>query len=158
MNRNKKSPLSLGIVILSLSVFAVLSMRAPAVAAADATPWVVPASAKNTKNPVAPTPKNKAEAKGLYTQNCVPCHGDQGDGQGLMGSSLDPPASNFTDAGVMGPQTDGELFWKMGEGRSAMPAFKDQLNDTQRWELVNYLRTFAKPAAAKKSPAPKSQN
>ncbi len=41
------------------------------------------------KNPVAATPANLADAKQVYTLSCSPCHGDKGDGQGLMGSSLD---------------------------------------------------------------------
>ena len=126
--------------------------------AADTTPWIAPASAKSVKNPVAATPASVAEGKEIYMQNCVPCHGDKGDGQGLMGSSLDPPASDFTKVAVMRTRTDGELFWKMGEGRSQMPSFKDQLNDMQRWNVVNFLRTFSTRAATKKPPLRKTQN
>jgi len=52
--------------------------------------------------------------------------------------------------------TDGELFWKISEGRRPMPEFKKRLTEEQRWQLVNYVRTFApKPAPAPKpTPAP----
>jgi mono/diheme cytochrome c family protein len=51
--------------------------------------------------------------------------------------------------------TDGELFWKMSKGRGVMPAWEDQFSETQRWELVNYLRTLLpKPVSA---PAPKEE-
>jgi len=39
-------------------------------------------------------------------------------------------------------QTDGALFWKISEGRSPMVSWKS-LSETQRWELVNYIKTFA---------------
>ena len=120
-------------------------------AAADATPWKAPVSAKMLKNPVPGTPKNLAAGKDSYKLNCAPCHGDNGDGEGLMGSSLDPRATNFTDAKLMRVQTDGQLFWKLNEGRMPMPAFKDQLNETERWQLVDYVRTFAKAAPAGKT-------
>jgi mono/diheme cytochrome c family protein len=45
----------------------------------------------------------------------------------------------------MNQATDGELFWKMTTGRSPMPPWS-QLSDTQRWQLVNYIRSLAKKA------------
>jgi mono/diheme cytochrome c family protein len=111
----------------------------------DAPPWIAPASAKAIKNPVPATPANIAAAKENYTKNCVLCHGDKGDGQGLMGSSLNPKPHDFTDAKQMATETDGDLFWKMSEGRGAMLPMKDKLSETERWQLVRYVRTFSKP-------------
>jgi mono/diheme cytochrome c family protein len=119
--------------------------------AAPPVPWVAPASAKAMKNPVPATPANLAAAKDNYVKNCVLCHGDKGDGQGLMGSSLDPKPHDFTDPKSMSAETDGDLFWKMSEGRGAMLPMKDKLSETERWQLVRYIRTFAKPA--EKAPA-----
>ena len=39
--------------------------------------------------------------------------------------------------------TDGEIFWKISEGRAPMPGFKKQLSEEDRWQLVHYLRAFA---------------
>ena len=39
--------------------------------------------------------------------------------------------------------TDGELFWKITNGRGAMPAWR-QLPETERWQIVNYIRTLKK--------------
>ena len=41
-------------------------------------------------------------------------------------------------------QTDGELFWKISEGRKPMPLAKITLTDDQRWDVINYVRTFKK--------------
>jgi mono/diheme cytochrome c family protein len=41
---------------------------------------------------------------------------------------------------MMKKATDGELFWKITEGRPPMPSYEHQLSETQRWQLVNYLR------------------
>ena len=40
-------------------------------------------------------------------------------------------------------ETDGELFWKISNGRGPMPPWK-HLPDQERWELVNYIRTLQK--------------
>ncbi len=78
----------------------------------------------------------------------------------MVRDSWDPrwtsPASNFTDAKIMRPQTDGELFWKISEGRDPMPSFKGQLTDTQIWQLVNYVRTFSKGSRNQESSRPQS--
>jgi mono/diheme cytochrome c family protein len=48
--------------------------------------------------------------------------------------------------------TDGQIFdWITNgfPGSSAMPAFGQKLSDSQRWDLVNFIRTLAsKPAQA----------
>ncbi len=68
----------------------------------------------------------------------------------------DVKPADFTDPHMIGEMPEGEIFWKISEGRRPMPSFKKQLTEEQRWQLVNYLRTLApKPAAAPKPvPAP----
>ena len=39
--------------------------------------------------------------------------------------------------------TDGELFYKLSQGRKPMPSFKKRLTEDQRWRLVLLLRSFA---------------
>jgi mono/diheme cytochrome c family protein len=51
--------------------------------------------------------------------------------------------ANFAVAGRINKETDGELFWKITNGRPPMPPWQ-QLPAEQRWELVNYLRTLAR--------------
>jgi mono/diheme cytochrome c family protein len=39
---------------------------------------------------------------------------------------------------------EGRLFFWITEGMggTAMPAFKDRLSETERWDVVNFLKTF----------------
>jgi len=39
---------------------------------------------------------------------------------------------------------DGRLFFWISEGigGTAMPAFKDRLSETERWDVVNFLKAF----------------
>jgi mono/diheme cytochrome c family protein len=120
---------------------AVLSLRAtPTKAQQVKQPWHAPASADAVTNPVKPTPANLKEAQELYQKNCVICHGPKGASNGPAAGSLPQKPANFTDAKMMQKATDGELFWKMTTGRPPMPSWQDKLSETQRWELVNYLR------------------
>jgi mono/diheme cytochrome c family protein len=127
--------------------FGVVSWFVPTLEGAPTRAWVAPPSAKAVKNPVTPTPKAIADAKQLFLVNCAGCHGERGDGNGPASVVLPRKAANFTDVKAMSEKTDGELFWKMSNGRAPMPAWKELLPTRQRWELVNYLRTFAHGAA-----------
>ena len=48
----------------------------------------------------------------------------------------------------MNEATDGELFYKISEGKKPMPVFKNKLSEEQRWELVFLIRSFAESASA----------
>ena len=106
--------------------------------------WSVPASARKLQNPVPATEAALNEGQQNYAKHCKSCHGVNGDGNGERASELSEMPSDFTDAHDMSDSTDGDLFWKITHGHRPMPAFKDKLTDKERWELVDYIRTFAK--------------
>src|SRR5580692_10718189 len=116
--------------------------------------WPVPAAAAKIKNPVAPTSDNLAAARAIYMDKCANCHGERGAGDGPEADMYTPAPASFTDVHMMSEMTDGEIFWKMTEGRKPMPSFKKQLTDEQRWQLVNYVRTLTPKSAPKPAPKP----
>lgn len=99
--------------------------------------WQAPASAKPMKNPV----KGVGNAKKNIDTNCVPCHGPQGKGDGPAAAALPPPKPADWTSKKVQSETDGELFWKISNGRGAMPPWK-HLPEKDRWEIVNYIRTL----------------
>lgn len=105
--------------------------------------WSAMAKARKLKNPVPPTPETVAAGMQVYTNQCRSCHGKYGDGKGEKAAELSVAPGDFTNASKMSRLTDGELYWQTTYGRRPMPAFADKLNEQQRWEVVDYLRTFA---------------
>jgi mono/diheme cytochrome c family protein len=73
------------------------------------------------------------------------CHGEQGDGKGIMGAALVPLPRNFTCGAMMNDIPDGQLFWiiKNGSPGTGMMSFLG-LPDEQVWELIHYVRSLAK--------------
>ena len=110
-------------------------------------PWTVPEQAKLVKNPLANSDAILQSIRPLYRDKCASCHGDYGKGDGHDASLYDPAPTNFTNRNRMGAVTDGELFYKLSEGRKPMPSFKKRLTEDQRWRLVVLLRSFAEAAA-----------
>jgi mono/diheme cytochrome c family protein len=115
--------------------------------AAQETPWVAPAADRAVKNPVKVTPAGLKSAAELFQQTCSTCHGPKGMGDGILGKTLTPKPANFTDIKRMSKSTDGELFWKITNGRGPMPAWQ-QIPETDRWQLVNYIRTLSRRTTA----------
>jgi len=124
-------------VIVAAASAALVVVAAVAVASAQGE-WQAPADAKAIKNPV----KGVGNAKKAVETNCASCHGS-GKGDGPAAAALPPPKpADWTSARVQA-LSDGDLFWKISNGRGAMPPWK-HLPDKERWEIVNYIRTLKK--------------
>ena len=120
--------------------------------------WPVPEAARKVPNPVKSSPAVLAAAKKIYVETCEQCHGEKGKGDGSEAMMYSVKPANFTDHHMMSEMTDGEIFYKITEGRKPMPGFKNSLTEEQRWQMVHFVRTFAKPPAAppaKKAASPK---
>jgi mono/diheme cytochrome c family protein len=104
--------------------------------------WKAPSSAVNRPNPVPANANTIALGQKLYAGNCMTCHGETGKGDGPGAAALEKRPADLA-ARIRSGETDGELFWKISQGRSPMISWKGSLSETQRWELVNYIKTLA---------------
>ncbi|HEY6442644.1 MAG TPA: cytochrome c [Candidatus Acidoferrales bacterium] len=105
--------------------------------------WSVMAKARKLQNPVPSTAQALAAGKESYREHCQSCHGERGDGKGDKADDLSVAPGDFTDARVMHRFADGELYWQITYGRRPMPEFASKLSEEKRWQLVDYIRTFA---------------
>jgi mono/diheme cytochrome c family protein len=96
-------------------------------------------------NPVPASAESIAAGASLFADNCAPCHGAEGRGDGPLGRSLSPQPSDLSLHTAPGLHTDGRLYLWITDGfpGSAMPAYRELLSDEQRWRLVNFIRTLA---------------
>jgi mono/diheme cytochrome c family protein len=142
-DKPNRKPRPLAIVALVVALVAAVALVFNA-----ARNWSAVAAARKLKNPVAPTSEALAAGKSIYTEHCQRCHGVKGDGRGEKAAELSVAPGDFTDAHAMSRRADGEIFWQITRGRLPMPSFEDKLTEQQRWELVDYIRTFAGPPTA----------
>lgn len=90
----------------------------------------------------------------LFAQHCAICHGDRGAGDGPAGLGLEPPPANLRDASRLDRLSLYDLYNTVGLGIEGtdMPAFADQLDERQRWDLASYIAGFS--AKTRSSAAP----
>ena len=112
------------------------------------------------KSPLAPGMADLKNAERLYLINCGICHGTKLDGNGPLFKDGSGPYTaapkNFMDA-AMKAMPEGTMFHSVTYGKGQMGSYASQLNTTQRWEVIAYIRskqfpsgtadTTAKPAA-----------
>jgi mono/diheme cytochrome c family protein len=150
--RHLNPVLSVGLSAVAIATLTVLvsarTLGEPQATPSPSAPLVIPDSEKNRKNPVPNVPEALESGKGLYATQCAMCHGAKADGQGDLARDLKLKVPDLTDPQRQKGRTDGEWFYIIGQGHRDMPAEK-RLVDQQKWEIVLYLRSVAKPAPAK---------
>lgn len=93
-------------------------------------------------NPVSPDEVSIQRGAELYRINCVPCHGEKGKGDGVIGTFFEFKPADLTSFGVQ-QNSDGALFLIISNGvEGRMPPLNENLNVRERWDVVNFIRTF----------------
>ena len=128
--------------VLTLVTFAYWGSGA-AVADSLSGKWLSPAQSAAIKNPIAPSQDSIAAGQKIYSKTCMMCHGKSGDADGPAVIELNIHPARLSDP-QLDTESDGSLFWKITTGKKPMPAFGKRFSETDRWNLVNYIRTIPK--------------
>jgi mono/diheme cytochrome c family protein len=80
----------------------------------------------------------------LYGSQCAMCHGKEGDGKGDLAEVMALKLRDYRDPGALKEMADGELFYILSKGKGKMPGEGERMNKTQRWHLINFIRSLAK--------------
>jgi mono/diheme cytochrome c family protein len=109
-----------------------------------------------------------ARGQERFTIYCAPCHGQTGDGKGMVvcrrarvtdpcQSRGFPPLPSYEDPRIR-QMPDGQLFATITHGVRTMPAYGPQIPVPDRWAIVSYVRALEMSqmvAAAPSEPEPK---
>ena len=125
---------------IAIAALVVSSLGFGGSALAQGGPWGAPDAEKVKKNPLANDKKFVEQGGKLAQVNCVTCHGAKGKGDGAAAVALNPKPADWTSKRVQ-DESDGELFWKISNGRGAMPPWK-HLPEQDRWALIRYIRSL----------------
>ena len=107
-----------------------------------------PPEDKARVSPLMATEKDIAKGQALFRRHCSSCHGSGGKGDGpAAGFGAEVP-DDLTDPARQDRLTDGEIFWKVSNGRRegaeiVMPSFSREISsEADRWRVVAFLRTL----------------
>ncbi len=108
----------------------------------------IPQAYVMSNNPVTADADSLERDAAIYSSSCAVCHGDGGMGDGPGAVNLDPPVSPIVHTSQM--LSDAYLFWRISEGgqgdplKSAMPTWKDTLDEQERWDVINYVQAIGR--------------
>ncbi|HET8854610.1 MAG TPA: cytochrome c [Salinimicrobium sp.] len=88
------------------------------------------------ENPLPYTEEHLAAGQQLFTIYCAVCHGDKGDGQGILVQRekfLGVPSYDTRDI------TQGSIYYVMYYGRNAMGSYASQTSIKERWQIAHYV-------------------
>jgi mono/diheme cytochrome c family protein len=106
----------------------------------------IPNSQVLPENPMKADDASLARGKELFAINCQMCHGVTGEGNGPIAAFL----TKFKPANLTSPLIkafpDGQIFMTITNGvPDRMPPLNENLTVSERWDVVNYVRTLSKP-------------
>lgn len=107
---------------------------------AEETPWPVPEDKDAKVAPFIFDDNSQQAGEDLYMKNCKSCHGDIGQ---MNMIPLVPLPKDMSIEQVVN-QTDGAMYFKIANGRGAMPSFKNTLSVNDTWNVISYIRSFHK--------------
>jgi mono/diheme cytochrome c family protein len=139
------------VVLISSATFA--QQQTPNTAGQRSSAYsAIPVEAARQQNPVKPTPESHARAKKWWAMDCEMCHGKNGDGKGDTAKDMKLQMVDFTNPDTLKDRTDGEIYYIIKNGHNDMPAEGPRVKPEEAWDLVNYVRSFAKKNGETKTP------
>ncbi|MDF0677204.1 MAG: CopD family protein [Nitrospira sp.] len=77
----------------------------------------------------------------LFSANCIPCHGPQAKGNGVLAKTLPKQPVDLLTEPHTAMHTAGDFFHWLTYGRfnGIMPAFGEKFSEEERWDLLNFL-------------------
>jgi mono/diheme cytochrome c family protein len=92
----------------------------------------------NLKNPLAVTEQSLSKGKELYDIYCAVCHGEKGDGQGiLMKRKKILGIPSYADPGRL--ITEGGVYHVQMYGLNSMGSYASQTNQEERWAITQHV-------------------
>ena len=86
------------------------------------------------------TPPIASSGHASFQENCSPCHGASGMGDGPTAKDLPSPPTKFADPNAIFEKSPAQLFHtaKFGRLEKLMPPWQNKLNDDQIWQAIAY--------------------
>lgn len=96
-------------------------------------------------DPFPSRPPSLARGAVVFQEQCVPCHGPTGRGDGPKARQLQgPPPASLADAKAMSAVSPVDVYRKVtiGVAGTAMPQFEETLSPEDRWAVATYVGTL----------------
>ncbi|MBI4455554.1 MAG: c-type cytochrome [Acidobacteria bacterium] len=92
------------------------------------------------KNPLPQSAAGIEKGRFLFSMYCSPCHGTQGRGDGPVVKVFVQPGDLRHPA--VQAQSDAWMYGTIRNGENMMPRYGPELSVRERWQIVQYVKSF----------------
>lgn len=100
-------------------------------------------SGRPATEPLPATADSLQRGQVLFNINCVMCHGQEGTGNGTLSGYFTPKPADLTNDTVQN-LSDADIYMVLTNGWGIMPPMAENLGVSQRWDVVNHVRSLKK--------------
>jgi mono/diheme cytochrome c family protein len=104
-------------------------------------------------NPLALTEKISERGRKVFGDHCAVCHGSVGNGVALLSRAYGAKPGNLLSSEMRG-RPDGYIYGVLVLGKKAMPSYAPDLDESDRWAAVHYVRALQRAGNAKDEDLP----
>jgi cytochrome c5 len=98
-----------------------------------------------------PLPRTRGvlnQGRQAFTNYCAVCHGILGNGTPTLTAAYGAKPANLVSQKIIG-LPDGKIYHVIRTGKNAMPSYSADLDDSERWATVHYVRVLERALNAK---------
>ncbi|MDA2926476.1 cytochrome c [Acidobacteria bacterium AH-259-G07] len=74
-----------------------------------------------------------------YQIYCTPCHGERGDGHGMLSERAGVRTANLLEERIR-EMPDGRIYYVISNGVGLMPSYRYPIQPRDRWAIVSHVR------------------
>jgi mono/diheme cytochrome c family protein len=99
-------------------------------------------------NPLPLTQKTAERGRKVFNDHCAVCHGTVGDGVALLSHAYGAKPGNLLSNEIRA-RPDGYIYGVLMLGKNAMPSYAPDLDESDRWAAVHYVRVLQRAQNAR---------
>jgi cytochrome c553 len=99
-------------------------------------------------NPLPFSEKVAERGRKVFADHCAVCHGQVGNGVALLSRAYGAKPGNLL-SNEMNARPDGYIYGVLVKGKNAMPSYAPDLDESDRWAVVHYVRVLQRAQNAK---------
>ena len=94
----------------------------------------------NLKNPLANSEAVLDKGKTVYNNFCVHCHGEKGDGNGILVQRDKFAGVPSYYSAALAELPEGKMYHTIFYGKNMMGSHASQINYNERWEVIRWVQ------------------
>ena len=105
------------------------------------------------KNPIENTPENVAKGEKIYKNFCIHCHGEKGDGNGILVQRDKYAGVPSYYGATIKDLPEGKMYHTLYYGKNMMGSHASQINFNERWQVIRWVQKLRADGLGTSAPA-----